>query len=680
MKIWLADLTYTQQSIASDVVPAGIGLLAEYLEFRVPEINDVRLFKYPEDLAIAFEDGAPDIIGFSNYVWNSLLSLRFAKEIKAGFPDTVIVFGGPNFPMAAHEQFAVLSANPWIDYYVMKEAEAAFANLVTALMSPKTNRSKIGETVSNLVYLDSTGQLYASRETQRLPNLGDIPSPYLSGRLDKFLDGRLLPVIQTARGCPFSCAFCTEGQLYWNKVRHKTPELVANEVTYIAARMAGLSENQRRTDLLIADSNFAMFSQDIDTCKAIAKAQRDYNYPRYINVATGKNKKERVLEAATLVGGAMKLSGSVQSLDPTVQENMHRTNISAEQIMEMAIQSAEIGANTYSEVILALPGDTRRAHFETLKTLVDAGFNMISMYQLMLLTGTEFGSDEAVQKYGMDIRYRVVPRCFGSYDFLGRQLNVAEIEEICVANNTLSYSEYLECRKMNFLVNVFFNDGVFGEIISLLKKLKISPWNWIERIYTATAEADFQELIDRFLEETETELWRERQPLEAFVTSGDVIEQYLSGELGSNLIFKFKSLSMTRYFRAVCDVASRTISDLLMAELPDADRAIRLAREIVEYKRLQVENLFDDDGLPRWGIFHYDITKISLTNETGEFELPEFDGPQQIEFRLSDEQRQSIENYTDLFGNDIIGLTRILSRVFLKQLFRQPGAPRNVTQ
>ena len=38
MKIWLADLTYTQQSIASDVVPAGIGMTAEYTEKKIPNI------------------------------------------------------------------------------------------------------------------------------------------------------------------------------------------------------------------------------------------------------------------------------------------------------------------------------------------------------------------------------------------------------------------------------------------------------------------------------------------------------------------------------------------------------------------------------------------------------------------------------------------------------------------
>ena len=38
MKIWLADLTYTQQSIASDFVPAAIGMISEYLEKKMPNI------------------------------------------------------------------------------------------------------------------------------------------------------------------------------------------------------------------------------------------------------------------------------------------------------------------------------------------------------------------------------------------------------------------------------------------------------------------------------------------------------------------------------------------------------------------------------------------------------------------------------------------------------------------
>ncbi len=39
MKVWLCDLTYTQQSIASDTVPAAIGMIAEYLEKKLEPLQ-----------------------------------------------------------------------------------------------------------------------------------------------------------------------------------------------------------------------------------------------------------------------------------------------------------------------------------------------------------------------------------------------------------------------------------------------------------------------------------------------------------------------------------------------------------------------------------------------------------------------------------------------------------------
>ena len=153
MKIWLTDLTYTQQSISSDVVPAAIGMIAEYIEEQIPSLEKIKLYKYPEKLAEDLSNSHPDLIGFSNYVWNSALSDAFMEKIKRTYPETIIVVGGPSFSTNEREQEDYLKSRPWIDYYIIKEGERAFAVLVEKLMNKADNADL--ESSPNLVELNN---------------------------------------------------------------------------------------------------------------------------------------------------------------------------------------------------------------------------------------------------------------------------------------------------------------------------------------------------------------------------------------------------------------------------------------------------------------------------------------------------------------------------------------------
>src|SRR5262245_77435 len=116
-KIWLADLTYTQQTIASDVVPAAVGGIGTYVRSNLPNDPKIKIFKFTEDLSECFETDRPTVIGFSNYIWNAQLSYSYARIIKRKIPDIIIIFGGPNFPILPHEQERVLRDHPEIDFY-----------------------------------------------------------------------------------------------------------------------------------------------------------------------------------------------------------------------------------------------------------------------------------------------------------------------------------------------------------------------------------------------------------------------------------------------------------------------------------------------------------------------------------------------------------------------------------
>ena len=101
-----------------------------------------------------------------------------------------------------------------------------------------------------------------------------------------------------------------------------------------------------------------------------------------------------------------------------------------------------------------------------------------------------------------------------------------------------------------YLINVGFSkfDGVFEELIFLLKKLNISIWDWIKVIYQNSTNKNFlkfNNLLSDYLHDTEQELWPNYNDLRNFCNKKENIDKFIKGELGSNLVFKYKSRSLT---------------------------------------------------------------------------------------------------------------------------------------
>jgi radical SAM superfamily enzyme YgiQ (UPF0313 family) len=671
-QIWLADLTYTQQTIAADVIPNAVGSIAEYVEKQLPLASPIRIFKYPEKLAEALDKGGhPDLIGFSNYVWNAYLSYRFAEVIKAQSPETAIVFGGPNYPTTADAQAAYLMAHPVIDFYIIKEGEAAFANLVRALIEcngsiESARRLKI----PSVHCLSVDGTPVITEPAPRIGQLGDIPSPYTSGRLDEFFDGRLLPVIQTNRGCPFTCTFCVEGVRYYIKISRNPPQKIKAELEYIGRKMQQLRSMGGRNDLFIADSNFGMYKEDVQTAHALSETRRRYGWPEYINVATGKNQKERVIEVSNIMEGSMRLSGSVQSLDPVVLKNIKRKNISTKGLFELGLQANAMGANTYSEIILALPGDSLKAHLDTVKKVMDAGFTNIFLFQLMLLPGTEMATDESKKKYGMVTRFRVLPRCYGKYQVYGKKLIAAEIEEICVANRTLSFEDYLAARRFHLVVTIFHNDGIFAALLKLLRILKVPVFRWMEILNETPLSGPLQPLFESFLKETVDELWKDRQKLEQFIEKPLVIDKFIAGELGNNLLFVHKTMGITSYLEHLANFAYDTLEKCLGEYGQNHHDVMDFVKDALQYHCACAQNLFKHQDVTPVVEMQYDVKKFLNDAKSTSIAKYRLASETRYRFILDEVQKELIDRYLSIYGGTQVSIGRILSKVHVKKIFR----------
>jgi len=672
-RIWLCDLTYTQQTISSDVMPAAVGCIATYAKRMLGERVDVRVFKFPEKLAAALERSPPpDVVGFSNYIWNCNLSSAFARVVKAKFPHVVTVMGGPNYPTEPAEQEAFLRKRSMFDFYIVKEGEAAFARLTEALMAARFDVAAVDADLPSVHRILPDGTFRAAKTVDRITDLAEIPSPYLEGLLDEYFDGTMLPIIQTNRGCPFRCTFCVEGESYYSRVSKTRSKKIDEEIVYISKRMAALRDAGRaRSDLHIADSNFGMYKEDLDTCRTIAEMQKDFGYPTYISVATGKNHKERVLEAAKLINGALRLSGSVQSLDAQVLRNIDRGNIDEKKILDLALAASEVGANSYSEIILALPGDTLAAHLRTIEAIVEADFNTVALYQLMLLPGTELASRESIKKWQMQTKYRVLPRCFGYFDVLGEKIEVAEIEEICVANSSLTFDDYLACRRMHLVINLFLNDGVFKEVLRLINALGLSKYQWLRRIWAYDADDAFSGFVRAFLDETVAELWDEPGALATFVQNRKVLKRYIDGGLGANLIFKYKTLGYIENVGTLARVASATLQAYLEESGCDP-RAVEFGGELIEFARMRMSNIFVDQDAEPQGRFAYDVVRFAADTVPRDVASYTLVAPTSLAFTLTRDQRKILEEFAAIYGTSVMGLSRTLSKVYVRRLFRNP--------
>ncbi|MGB0683463.1 MAG: B12-binding domain-containing radical SAM protein [Magnetovibrionaceae bacterium] len=672
VRVSLADLTHTGQIVAANAFPLGISLIAAQTIKEFGQAVDCSLFKYPTDLAESLGEAQaqgtfPEVVGFSCFLWNAELSSRFAKRIKTIRPETVIVFGGANYPTDAAGQEAFLCDHPEIDFFIPLEGELPFVALLRMLIDVDMDVEVLKDSEPDLagVHYLSGGRLIAPPPPERMKDLTETPSPYLLGLNDKFFDDSLIPIMETNRGCPFQCSFCVIGESYHTKVRKKSPDRIREELHYIAARA-------KVPDLFMSDSNFGMLKQDLETCDVLAQLRREQGWPKYLRNSSGKNRKEQVLEAARVLDGAMVLTVSVQSTSPDVLKNVRRDNISLEQIVDVGKQAEVLGANSYSEVILCLPGDTAKAHRESVLAMVDAEVNDVMMYQAMMLPGTDMATGESRRRFGAKTRYRVLPRCFGHYDLLGERLSVAETEEICVELNGLSFQDYLDCRAFNLSVELLYNGGIFKELLGLFQVLGLRRRDFVlaaDRLARAPG-SPLEPVFDAYLKENVEKLWPDRIALGAHLQEPGIIDQYIAGERGNGELYAAKAEVFFHRQESLHDLAFETARQCLRKAGHLSSVLETYLAELKDYSLAKKSRLNRVDDATET-LFSFDFPALEralFRADPLQFHRPE---GVTVEQAHTAHQRDLITAYLNQYGETINGLGRLLLRSHVNALYRQ---------
>lgn len=539
LKVYLADLTHMGSGVATEAFPLNIGLIASYAKKRFRHEVTVRLFKYPEDLREALVNDPPHVLGCSNYTWNANLAYHFVQLAKSLNRDTITVFGGTNYPFSPEKQHQFLVAHPQLNVHTFYEGELAFASLLERYLSVPISQLW-QEPIQGCHFLERAGgTLCTGPSHERIKDLDAIDSPYASGLLDQFFDGKLTPLLETARGCPFTCNFCNAGNAYFNRVNQFSDAYVRHEWEYVARKASAADVGH----LTLTDNNFGMIPRDAKTAQLMHELKERFGWPRSVTAWTGKNSKQRVIDVTRLLGETLSINMAVQSMDPMVLGQIKRSNIRIEDYQAVANELNAQGRPQLAEVIVPLPGETLASHVAGVNKLLDSNLSTVIVHTLQMLYGTPYkDSDAYVREYGFLRKYRIVPLDFGRYE----GTPVFDTEEVAVATNTFSFEDYVASRRLLLVIDLCYNGTIFEVLKCYVRSKGMKISEWIHTLYDrlGTLPPAVETIVDSFTAETRSELWDTEANLVAHYSKPAHYEQLIRGEAGGNVLYKHKTWMM----------------------------------------------------------------------------------------------------------------------------------------
>ena len=674
LKIYLADLTYSTVVIANDVFPLNVGLIASYTLNKFKKYVDISLFKHIDELEKAVIESPPDILGLSNYCWNERIGYDIFKIAKDSNPNVLTVSGGPNFPHDVTSQQSFMNDHPEIMFYVPIEGEIGFSNIVERMLSVYSKGKNIEyifeRPIEGCISRKKDGTLQYLSPIDRIRNLDEIPSPYITGLLDRFFDSELNPMIQTNRGCPFSCTFCVDGADDVRQVNQFSIQRTEDELNYIGTRVL-----KNKNLLYISDLNFGMYPKDIQICDIISQIQQNYGYPQRIIVSTGKNKKERIIDSIKRLHGALRFLIAVQSTDNTVLTNIKRDNISIDHMMALAPAIKNENLRTSSEVIVALPGDTYETNVNTIKHLLRAQIDDIEIYTLILFKGAELDTLQERKKWGFKTKFRVLPKDFTT---LCSGKKVLEIEEVVIATNTLSFDEYVKIRVLAFLLSVTNIGIIYDAILKYIQQKKIGVFELIERMSKNYDTENINSIIDSYKKSTINELWDSPEEIEKYYQDDENYAKLLDEQEGFNVIqhhqIKVISKLMIEWTEFTINQAEKLLHE---HGFQDKQTKIELD-DITNYCKGLSTNVLGKDRMntnPNFDFLHDVQNWVYDENEKPISEF-RFSTKTNVVFKLKTEQYKTIQNALETYPNSIVGLSQAFKTFSIHTLWRTPYVPK----
>ncbi|MGB5255626.1 MAG: magnesium-protoporphyrin IX monomethyl ester anaerobic oxidative cyclase, partial [Woeseiaceae bacterium] len=217
--------------IAGNWPPAWVAYLAGSLKKH--GYNDIRFIDAMtldldnDELAAKLKEGPePDVIGctcITPSIYQAEDTLKLARSL---YPKATTVLGGIH---ATFMYSQVLTEAPQIDYIVRGEGEEVFLNLVKAVDAQTLERDR--RRIFGIAFRDGE-EIVATPAHPPIKKLDDLEPDWSLLEWDNYIYlplNKRVAIPNFARGCPFTCSFCSQWK-FWRNYRIRSPKNFVDEI------------------------------------------------------------------------------------------------------------------------------------------------------------------------------------------------------------------------------------------------------------------------------------------------------------------------------------------------------------------------------------------------------------------------------------------------------------------
>ncbi len=237
-----------EKRIMKPYPPLGILYLSAYLKSRGVDVQVFdSTFQRMSDFRSYINLHKPDTVGIYTNLMTKLRVIEMIRFLKQS--GSTVILGGPE-PAYYAEEFLRIGA----DVIVIGEGEQTLSHVIEAISHKGVHRL---HKVPGTTFMDESGNVQRNEPRELIKDLDTLPFPdrdaipiqdYVATWKHHHGMGSLSLI--TARGCPYTCTWCSHG-VYGFTHRRRTPKNVVDEIEMIRERY--------RPDMLwIADDVFTI--------------------------------------------------------------------------------------------------------------------------------------------------------------------------------------------------------------------------------------------------------------------------------------------------------------------------------------------------------------------------------------------------------------------------------------